>query len=328
MEKIKHALEEARRQRLGLEGADKKPEVVMKQLDPSMVARIRRLNPINHLPDHYQDIVIKEGEIISFPRGSRVFIERSQDEFVHYLLEGSVAVLIGGQRANHFSANSEVSTFALDEPGKRRETSVAVEHPAQVFRVRHAILQREIDLADSAPPAPAPEVIGITNGDESDWIIVTLREGLFSNLPIETIQLVLARTEEIEVEDGETVVMQGEPGDYFYLLKSGTAKVHRKASPSAPSVHLADIKPGDGIGEEALVADQARNATVTMTSAGVLLKMKREDFNKLIRDPLLDDVSLSVAERMVEEGSVWIDIRSEEAFVEGAMPARSTSRCR
>ena len=320
MEKIKYALEEARRQRLGLEGAGRTPEVVMKQLDPNIVARIRRLNPINHLPDHFQDIVIKEGEIISFPRGSRVFIEGSQDEFVHYLLEGSVAVLIGGQRANHFSSNSEVSTFALDEPGKRRETSVAVEHPAQIFRVRHAMLQREVDLADSAPPPPPPEVIDITNDDESDWIVVTLREGLFSNLPIETIQLVLARVEEIEVEDGETVVMQGEPGDYFYLMKSGTAKVHRKASPDSPTVHLADIKPGDGIGEEALVADQARNATVTMTSDGVLLKMKREDFNKLIRDPLLDDISLDEAERLVDEGAMWIDTRSEEQFAEGAMP--------
>ena len=83
MEKIKHALEGARRQRLGLEGAGRTPEVVMKQLDPNIVARIRRLNPINHLPDHFQDIVIKEGEVISFPRGSRVFIEGSQDEFVH-----------------------------------------------------------------------------------------------------------------------------------------------------------------------------------------------------------------------------------------------------
>ncbi len=75
----------------------------MKQFDPNTVARIRRLTPINNLPHQNQDTVIKEGEIMSFPRGSRVFIEGSQDEFVHYLLEGSVAILIGGQRAKHFS---------------------------------------------------------------------------------------------------------------------------------------------------------------------------------------------------------------------------------
>jgi rhodanese-related sulfurtransferase len=317
MEKIKHALEEARRQRLGLDSAGTTPEVIMKQLDPDIVDRIRRLRPINQYPYHYQDFVIKEGEIINFPRGSRIFIEGSQDEFVHYLLKGSVAILISGLRANHFSANSEVSTFPLDEPGKRRETSAAVEQTATVFRVRHALLQRAVDLPDSAP---LPEVVDITSADDSDSIVATLRQGLFANLPIETIQLVLSRVEKIDVEKGETVVMQGEPGDFFYLMKSGTAEVHHRPSRDAASVHLGDIKAGDGIGEEALIADQARNATVTMTSDGVLMKMTREDFDKLIRKPLLDDIALDVAERMITDGAVWIDARSEELFADSAMP--------
>ena len=320
MEKIKHALEEARRQRLGLDYAGTAPEVVMNQLDLNTMARIRRLSPINQLPSHDQDAVIKAGEIINFPRGSRIFIEGSQDEFVHYLLDGSVSIMISGQRANHFSANSDVSTLPLEAPGKRRETSVAVEHPAQVFRVRHAKLEPEGSRSSSAPLAQTPDVIDITDADGSDWAVGTLKEGLFANLPVETIQLVLSRVEEIDVEEGETVVMQGEPGDFFYLMKSGTAEAHRKTSADSAPVHVADIKPGDGIGEEALIADQARNATVTMTSAGELLKMTREDFNQLIRKPLLDDIPLDEAKRLVLEGAIWIDTRSEDRFAEGAMP--------
>jgi rhodanese-related sulfurtransferase len=143
---------------------------------------------------------------------------------------------------------------------------------------------------------------------------------LFANLPAETIQLVLSRIEEVDVKEGETVVMQGEPGDFFYLIKSGTAEVHCRASSNTEPVHLATINPGDRIGEEALVTDQARNATVTMTSDGVLMKMKREDFNKIIRDPLLDDVPIDEAERMVSRGALWLDVRGEERFAESAMP--------
>ena len=292
----------------------------MNQLDLNTMARIRRPSPINQLPSHDQDAVIKAGEIINFPRGSRIFIEGSQDEFVHYLLDGSVSIMISGQRANHFSANSEVSTLPLDEPGKRRETSVAVEHPAQVFRVRHAMLEPEGSLAGSSRLAQTPDVIDITDAEGSDWAVGTLKEGLFANLPVETIQLVLSRVDEIDVEEGETVVMQGEPGDFFYLMKSGTAEAHRKTSADSAPVHVADIKPGDGIGEEALIADQARNATVTITSAGVILKMTREDFNQLIRKPLLDDIPLDEAKRLVLEGAIWIDTRSEDRFGEGAMP--------
>jgi CRP-like cAMP-binding protein len=326
MEKIKQALEEARRQRQDLETAAATPNVVLQQLAPVIEARIRRLTPINQLPMHYQDVVIREGEIISFPRGSRILVEGSKDEYVHYLVDGTVGILIGGQTAKHLSVNSGMSTFPLDEPGKAREVSVTAENAVRVFRLKHAVLQREVNLAITAPPGPPPEVMDIdngmdiSNGDTADWIVVMLRAGLFANLPVESIQHILARVEELEVEKRQVIIEQDGPADFFYLIKRGTAEVVRKASPDSVPAHLADIGPGDGFGEEALIANARRNATVTMTSDGELLKVQREDFNTLIRDPLLKDVSLDEAGRFVSDGARWIDARYAEQFAAGAMP--------
>jgi CRP-like cAMP-binding protein len=292
----------------------------MKQLEPVIEARIRRLTPINQLPDHYQDVVIREGEVLSLPRGSRVFHEGTSDEYVHYLVDGTVAILIGGQTAKHLSANSEMSTVPLDEPDKAREVSVVAENSVHVFRVKHAVLQREVGLATTLPPAPPPEVMEITDADASDWIVVLLRQGLFANLPVESIQHLLSRVEEIKVKKGQVIIQQDAAAGFFYLLKSGTAEVARKPSPDSPAARLADIAPGDGFGEEALIVDGHRNATVTMTSDGELLKLQRDDFNTLIRDPLLNDVSLDEARHLVSGGARWIDARFGEQFTAGAMP--------
>jgi len=57
------------------------------------------------------------------------------------------------------------------------------------------------------------------------------------------------------------------------------------------SMLLAELKSGDAFGEEALVSDVKRNATVTMKSDGALLKLAKKDFVELLREPLLHRVS-------------------------------------
>jgi CRP-like cAMP-binding protein len=48
------------------------------------------------------------------------------------------------------------------------------------------------------------------------------------------------------------------------------------------SVQLAELKEGDAFGEEALVADTVRNATVVMKTDGMLLRLSKQDFNELL----------------------------------------------
>ena len=54
---------------------------------------------------------------------------------------------------------------------------------------------------------------------------------------------------------------------------------------------LAELKAGDAFGEEALIVEGVRNATVTMKSDGVLLRLNKEDFIELLREPLLRRLS-------------------------------------
>jgi rhodanese-related sulfurtransferase len=117
------------------------------------------------------------------------------------------------------------------------------------------------------------------------------------------------------------IVKQGAEGDYYYLVESGRCEVSREIG--GATVNLAEIKSGDAFGEEALVSGARRNATVTMKSNGVLLRLTSADFADLLKQPLLHRVDYAEAQRLVAEGARWLDVRYPSEYqydrLEGAV---------
>ena len=48
-----------------------------------------------------------------------------------------------------------------------------------------------------------------------------------------------------------------------------------------------------------------------MATDGTLMRLSKEDFNELLKEPNLTWVTNEEAEAMVKEGAVWIDVRLE-----------------
>lgn len=108
---------------------------------------------------------------------------------------------------------------------------------------------------------------------------------------------------------GEEVVTEGEPGDYFYVIESGQAEVVRSGAP------VARLKPGQSFGEEALLQEISRNATVRMVTDGRLLRLSKGDFDRLLKPELVDTVSPGEARHMIGRGSAdVVDCRNEEEW--------------
>ena len=83
---------------------------------------------------------------------------------------------------------------------------------------------------------------------------------------------------------------------------------------------LAELKTGEAFGEEALVSDAKRNATVTALSDGDLLRVGRKDFNELLREPLLKRVPLQAAAQKVRSGALWLDVRYPSEYQYDKLP--------
>ena len=135
----------------------------------------------------------------------------------------------------------------------------------------------------------------------------------FRNLPPANLRTLLDRMETVNVRAGEVVVKQGEPGDFYYVLTDGKARVTQ-------SVELAKLKGGDSFGEEALLSGVPRNATVTMLENGQLMRLSKQDFDSLLKEPMLKRLSADEAQQQIKQGACWLDVRYAKEYSHQRLP--------
>jgi rhodanese-related sulfurtransferase len=136
-----------------------------------------------------------------------------------------------------------------------------------------------------------------------------LRSGPFKQLTFDQLVRCAETMEAWSASAGEDVVVEGQPGDFFYVVESGQAEVVRRGSP------VARLGAGGSFGEEALLQDVARNATVRMVTDGRLLRLAKSDFERLLKAALVDLIEPEQALRLIERGAAEvIDCRNEEEW--------------
>ena len=87
----------------------------------------------------------------------------------------------------------------------------------------------------------------------------------------------LARTaDELDVREGTVLTREGRPGREFFVLIDGTVRVTKKGKT------VANLGPGDWLGEIALITDSPRTATVTTTSPVDLLVITDRRFRSVV----------------------------------------------
>ena len=104
---------------------------------------------------------------------------------------------------------------------------------------------------------------------------------------------VAQQTDEIDVPAGKVLAREGDFGEEFFIIDSGTAQVTRGGE------RIADLGPGDFFGEMALLEGDRRNATVTAATPMSLIVMTRASFRGLDRahPQIHETVAKAIAER-------------------------------
>ena len=92
-----------------------------------------------------------------------------------------------------------------------------------------------------------------------------------------------------------TVVEEGLPGDYMYVIREGRAKV-TKASEDGREKIMNFLEAGAFFGDMALLGDETRSASVKTLEESVLLALSRRDFIDLLRQS--PDLALAVIEEL------------------------------
>lgn len=283
---------------------------------------VRLLVPINGLPAHYQDQVIKEAEVLDFRKKETVFEQASRDNYSYYVLEGVVEMYADDQLIKQVEGGTGPAFHPLAQL-QPRQMSARAKTKIKALRVNRTLLDKLLSVASEPQPAAGIEATEIQVQDlgfDADWLASILQSELFSRIPASNIEKLLATMEPLACKAGEVVIRQGDPGDYYYIVKHGRCEVTRRASAGGNEIRLAELGPGVSFGEEALVSDARRNATVRMLTDGELVRLTKNDFAELIKKPLLKTIPYEQALKLAEQGAVWLDVRFPDEHREACVP--------
>jgi CRP/FNR family transcriptional regulator, cyclic AMP receptor protein len=108
-----------------------------------------------------------------------------------------------------------------------------------------------------------------------DWAEVLAALPLFSRVAKRQLRKIAGVAEFKEYGQGDFVTEVGEPGDAFYVILSGQAKVVGK-----PRARV--LRRGDYFGEMALIDGEPRSATITAASELQTMRLPRRPFLRLL----------------------------------------------
>ncbi len=272
------------------------------EIDPK---QIKSFSPINSLnPENVQDL-IKKISATKIAAGHYIFKKGDTEKAHVYVLRGEVELVQDKKVVKSVKAGTPDGLQPLAH-GFPRQYSARAKGDAIVTRINSDML--DIMLTWDQTGSYSVEAVD-EEDEETDWMTRILQTRAFHRIPPANIQAMFMRMESVSYKPGEKVIEQDAEGDYFYIIKEGRCLVTR-ATPANPNgVKLATLSVGDSFGEEALISDSKRNATITMLTEGHLMRLNKEDFNSLLNEPLLNWVEYDEARKLVEDGAVWFDVR-------------------
>lgn len=269
--------------------------------------------PVNALTEDHLNTLLRDTRAEVACRGQTICERGDYDAADIFLLSGSVAIADGHSEPLIVAAHDHGARFPLAAHQPRLETVTAVED-CELIRFDRDRLDSMLAW-DQAAHYIMLDITGRRDMDEdADWMLTLLRSNLFYKVPPMNIRQILGRFKPQFAHAGEVVVRQGELGDCCYFIKEGSVAVYRAEDEKGKSELLADLGVGRCFGDDALVNDAPRNATVVMRENGVLMKLEKQDFFLLLKPPPVRCLSLAETDRELINGAVLIDVRSQDEY--------------
>ncbi len=277
-------------------------------------SELKAFVPIYSLsPDNIQEIANKT-HVETIGAGKFVFKKGESDKKHIYLLSGNIELQNDKQVFKTIAGGSEDAKQPLAH-SQPRHVSARAKDECNIIRVDSDLL----DIMMTWDQTGTYHVEELGNEHESqqdeDWMMQLLQTKAFLKVPPANIQAIFMRMKQVQYKPGDVIIKQGEEGDYFYIIKNGRALVTRSTASNPKGIKLAELSSGDSFGEEALISEDKRNATITMLTPGTLVRLSKQDFISLLNEPNLYWLDYNKAkEKAQSEGLEWLDIRLPGEF--------------
>jgi len=300
-----------------------------------------KYSPLGQLSSKYLTQVLKKSNVLTFEEDEQIFEKQHTLYTLYFLLEGKLKIKKGLFSSEILDARSSECFNAINSKIPDGVSVKAIEK-GYMLMIDEALLDRALGwseaeqdkLSDSrqtksfVPPdmddvqtQKKETVIEEEESFDEDyftWLTSLMEFPLFFNLPPSNMELLLNKFQKVQVSVDQVVINEGDEGDYFYLLMEGCARVIIGGDETRPI----RLNRGSYFGEEALISDTVRSATVIMNENGLLARLDKASFQSLLNDPLVSHVSRKKFKEEIQDCLSYeqLDIRSLSEFEHTPLP--------
>jgi rhodanese-related sulfurtransferase len=274
---------------------------------------LKSLVPINALRAENFQQLLRRTRIEQVPASHTVFNLGDADSESIYLLKGQMALIPRNGAERTIAGGGEDARYALAQLKPRQFAGITTSG-ATIARVDGVLLDRLLTMDQ----AVGYEVEEFGAGDGA-WVFRMMQHPTLEKVPAANLRALFGRLTSVEMKPEQLIIRRGDPGDYYYIIRSGHVNVLGLSEKDGNAAILSELREGDGFGEEALVSGAPRNADVIASMAGTLMRLAKPDFDELLCEPLVKWVSLPEAQGMAQAGAGVLDVRTEDEFGRGAI---------
>ena len=288
----------------------------------SLIKQIHTKGPFVHLSDEQLALLMESAQLEETNPDEFLIHQGETTRDYFLLLEGELEVI------RHFSSIDNAQHIHVDlvKAGEGvgemsllsslpRSASVRATHASKIMRINGDKMDELLAWSEEFS-----DHLSATAKERSRINLLHQSKG-FSQLPLHNIQAAIRRMQVLSVNNEDIIIKQGDVGDRYFLMEEGNAEVWRTDPISDETACVAILKPGDTFGEEALILNGYRNATIKMISAGSLLFLSKADFDELIKGELMSEIDAEQAKVLLQEGQAsLIDCRYDMEYEESHIP--------
>jgi CRP-like cAMP-binding protein len=279
---------------------------------PTELSILKTFSPLDGLKAENLHALARKTQILELGAGRLLFKQGDKDKRTFYLVAGQVELRADDKVVSVLRAGTPEARAAIAPGLPRRFTARAINN-VEYIMIDSDLLDVLLTW-DQTGQYEVSELRGDGMEVSGDWMTTLLQTKAFHRIPPANIQAIFMRMQRINYRARDIVIKQGTEGDYFYVVVAGRCVVTRETPSSREGIKLAELGPGDSFGEEALIAEAKRNATVTLATDGTLMRLGKADFQTLLNEPLLQWVDYNAAREIVAKGGKWLDVRLPSEF--------------
>ncbi len=221
-------------------------------------------------------------ELVELKAGEVLFEQDDESDGMYIVIAGVLGVRVRHDDGTESEINRHAPGAIVGEmalvSGQKRSATVYAINDAGLFRLSQADYKKLV-----AEDAQVETLI--SESFDSRWQVIQLSEvlrDLIGDVDALTVQTWHEAMEWLRLSNGDIVFRQGEAPDGMYIVINGRLRVVATTRDGKEQV-IAEITPGETVGEFAVLTGEPRSATVYAVRESTVVKIATETFHRLAR---------------------------------------------